>query len=195
MLKYLFRAVLLLIFCSVNSEIFGSESLHTADSSAYQTISARNLQRTTSLRDVKIIAPDEQLWKDLAKKLQGIIKEKSGIIPEIGIPDPAKFEKGWSGNMILLGNLGNNKQMARLYGLRLSYADAIYPGRWGYQLHTLIDPFGLGGNSIVISATDLEGAKLAVERLSALLPDQKETQIPWLFESKLPDETISISMI
>jgi hypothetical protein len=41
------------------------------------------------------------------------------------VADPAKFSTGWPGNTILLGNLGNKRQMARLNGLRLTLADSI----------------------------------------------------------------------
>ena len=193
MLKYFVRGVLVLTLACLNTDLFGSQSsyFHSIDSSHLKTIAPRNLQRSTSLYDIKIIVPEEQAWKDLADELQGFVKQKTGKAPEIGLPDALKFIKGWSGNTIILGNLGNNKQMARLYGLRLSYADAIYPGKGGYQLLTLIDPFGLGGNTILVSSSDIEGAKLAIGRLKTLLQPLKNAQIPWLFESKLPIETIS----
>ena len=193
MWKYFVRGVLILTLGCLNTELFGSESSYflSIDSLHLKTFSPRNLQRSTSLYDIKIIAPQEQAWKDLAGELQGFIKQTTGKTPEIGLPDALKFVKGWSGNTIILGNLGNNKQMARLYGLRLSYADAIYPGKGGYQLLTLIDPFGLGGNTILVSSSDIEGAKLAIDRLKNLLQPVKNAQIPWLFESKLPKETIS----
>jgi hypothetical protein len=189
-LKYLVRGVLLFIFCHLNTDLFGSESpsIFLSDSS---NLKPRNLQRTTGFNDIKIIVPEDQKWMDLATELQGFVKQGTGKTPEIGLPDPAKFVKGWSGNTIILGNLGNNKQMARLYGLRLSYADAIYPGNGGYQLLTLIDPFGIGGNTILVSSSDIAGAKLAIDRFKTLLQPVKDAQIPWLFESKLPKETIS----
>jgi hypothetical protein len=192
-LKYLIRGVLLFFFCYLNTDLFGSESpsKFLSDSSDLKTISPRNLQRKTGLNDIKIIVPEDQKWMDLATELQGFVKQKTGKTPEIGLPDALAFVKGWSGNTILLGNLGNNKQMARLYGLRLSYADAIYPGNGGYQLLTLIDPFGLGGNTILISSSDIEGAKLGLDRLKTLLQSGDNARIPWLFESKLPKETIS----
>ncbi len=193
MLNYLIRGLLVLVFCNFNTELFGSESsyIHSIDSSNFKNITPRKLQRTTSLSDIKIIVPDEQIWNDIAIELQSLISDKSGNTPVIEIPDPAKFVKGWSGNTIILGNLGNNKQVARLYGLRLSYADAIYPGKGGYQLITLIDPFGLGGNTILLSSSDIEGAKLGMGRLMTILQTSKNDQIPWLFESKLSKETIS----
>ncbi len=193
MLNYFIRGIILFIFCYFNTELFGkeSQSIHLSDSSNLKSIAPRNLQRSTSLNDVKIIVPEEQAWKDLADDMQGFIKQKTGKTPEIGHPDPLKFVNGWSGNIILLGNLGNNKQMARLYGLRLSYADAIYPGKAGYQLLTLINPFGLGGNTILVSSSDIEGAKRGLDRLKVILQSGNNAQIPWLFESELPEETIS----
>ena len=193
MLNYFIRGIILFIFCYFNTELFGkeSQSIHLSDSSNLKSIAPRNLQRSTSLNDVKIIVPEEQAWKDLADDMQGFIKQKTGKTPEIGHPDPLKFVNGWSGNIILLGNLGNNKQMARLYGLRLSYADAIYPGKAGYQLLTLINPFGLGGNTILVSSSDIEGAKRGLDRLKVILQSGNNAQITWLFESELPEETIS----
>lgn len=193
MLKYFIRVVLAFIFCCSGIEIIGSElpSVYLSDSTAIKAILPRNLQRSTSLNEIQIIVPEEQKWKDLAIDLQGFIRQKTGRLPEIGVSDPAKFVNGWSGNTIILGNLSNNKLAARLYGLRLSYADAIYPGKSGYQLLTLIDPFGIGGNTILVSSSDIEGAKLAIDRFKTLLQPGKDAQIPWLFESKLSQETIS----
>lgn len=193
MLKYLISGLLFFFVSCFIPEfyVFGSSKILVSDSSEVKTIAPRNLIRTTDLMNIKIVVPDEQLWKELAIDLQAIIKQRTGKSPEVRFPDPELFVNGWSGNTIILGNLGNNKQMARLYGLRLSYADAIYPGKGGYQLLTLIDPFGIGGNTILVSSSDIAGAKLAIDRFKTILQPVKDTQIPWLFESKLPQETIS----
>ena len=200
MFKQIICAGFIFIFCHFNSYLFGSDNYIKnfnpvseypvqIDSTTYKNISPRQLQRSTSLNGIKIIVPDEQVWKDLGKKLQDAIGIKANINSELAIPDQDKFVKGWSGNTILLGHLGNNKQMARLYGLRMSYSDAIYPGNGGYQLLTLIDPFGLGGNTLLIAASNIDGARLAVERLAAILNAEKDPIIPWIFESELPKET------
>lgn len=186
------RGIGLLILVCISSTLFSSEfSISFTDTSAYRSVKPRNLNRATQLANIDIIVPDDQAWKNLVLPLQQLIKEKTGKTSKIFIPDSDRFVQGWSGNTILLGNLGNNKQMARLYGLRLSYSDAIYPGGHGYQLLTLIDPFGLGGNTILVSASDIEGAKLALNRLNIILNSVDNGQIPWLFESKLPNETLS----
>jgi outer membrane protein assembly factor BamB len=178
--------LLLLIFVHLNSELFASVFFQSADTILNKNINYRNLQRSTSLNGIKIVVPDEPEWNALAKDLQFIIKEKTSLVADISIPDPMKFVKGWAGNTIILGNLGNNKQMARLYGMRLSYADAVYPGKAGYQLSTLIDPFGFGGNTIIIAASDISGAKFGTERLINIIKDQKDFVVPWLLEVNIP---------
>ena len=182
----LISALLWLIFVHLNSELFASVLFQSEDTTLNISITPRTLQRTTSLQGIKIVVPDDPEWNALAKDLQHIIKEKTSLAADINIPDPMKFVKGWSGNTILLGNLENNKQMARLYGMRLSYADAVYPGKSGYQLATLIDPFGAGGNTIIIAASDIAGAKFGIERLTNIIKDQKETSVPWLLEVNIP---------
>lgn len=186
------RGMFLLILVSISSALFSSEPSDSfTDTSAYRSFKPRNLNRATQLADIDIIVPDDQAWKNLVLPLQQLIKEKTGKTSKIVIPDSDRFVQGWSGNTILLGNLGNNKQMARLYGLRLSYSDAVYPGKSGYQLLTLIDPFGLGGNTILVSASDAEGARQALNRLSIILKTVHNGQIPWLFESHLSEEAQS----
>ncbi|SDM30078.1 hypothetical protein SAMN05421813_10957 [Daejeonella rubra] len=186
MFKNLFKSGFFLLLFLANSDLFGAENFHSADSTIYEKISPRLLLKTTSLLSIKIVVPDEPEWKALANDLQRIIKKKTSLTADISTPDPLKFVKGWSGNTIVLGNLGNNKQMARLYGMRLSYADAVYPGKAGYQLATLIDPFGSGGNTIIIAASDIAGAKFGTERLINIIKDQKESSVPWLLEVNIP---------
>ena len=177
---------ILIIIVHLNSEIFASDFFQSADTTINEGIRPRNLQRKTNLQGLSIVVPDEPEWKALANDLQNIIKGKTNRIAEISIPDPSKFVNGWAGNTIILGNLGNNKQMARLYGMRLSYADAVYPGKAGYQLSTLIDPFGLGGNTIIIAASDIAGAKFGTERLINIIKDKNDFVIPWLLEVNIP---------
>src|SRR5690606_2939193 len=111
------------------------------------------------------------------------LKTKWNVQVQLEAPDVAKFSNGWSGNTIVIGNLGNNEQMARLYGMRMSYADAVYPGMGGYQLQTVIDPFGLGGNTIVLGASDTAGAALGAERLLQIVKESGDAAgIPWLAE-------------
>ncbi|HEY0670004.1 MAG TPA: VCBS repeat-containing protein [Sphingobacteriaceae bacterium] len=158
------------------------------EAALYKSINPRPLNRETSLHDLKIVVPDDPLWQKLGQQVADVIKSRWGIQTNISIPDPKSFSTGWSGNTIVLGNLGNNTQMARLYGLRMSYADAIYPGKGGYQLLTLIDPFGRGGNTVSIGASEISGARAGIDELISVLKKAKSPDIPWLFKARLSEE-------
>lgn len=161
----------------------------TTHDSLYKTIEPRSLEHATALEGLALIIPEDEEWNLLGQAIATTLQQKANVSVTLSAPNPELFAKGWSGNTLLIGNLGNNIQMARLYGLRFSYADAVYPGPGGYQLLTLIDPFGLGGNTICISASDLEGASLGVKQLLAIIDKEKDAEIPWLFQARLPKTT------
>ncbi len=188
-----FGLTLIVIISCFSGNLKSAKAEHNhwteADSSLYKNIRPRPLLRSTDIQGISIVVPDDLEWKKLGDRLKEAIDAKTTNKAVVAVADPAKFSDGWAGNIILLGNLGNNKQVARLYGLRFSYADAVYPGKNGYQLLTLIDPFGRGGNTVVISASDLEGARAGVDRLSVVVKDQNDAMIPWQFEASLSEPT------
>lgn len=187
-MNHAFRYAALVILLSISKFVASAEytsgSCPLLDTALYKQITPRLLERSTEIQGVNIVVPDDPEWKVAGERLQQILKT-GGNNTSVSVADPAKFSSGWAGNTILIGNIGNNKQMARFYGLRLSYADAVYPGKGGYQLLTVIDPFGLGGNTIVIGASDLKGAFAAVDRISDILNSGHGKSLPWLFEAKL----------
>jgi hypothetical protein len=157
----------------------------------YVDLPLRPLQLATGLDGLQIVVPEDSGWQALGDRIAGELSSRWNVQAAVVAPEQAKFRDGWSGNVILLGNLGNNVQLARLYGLRMSYADAIYPGKGGYQLQTIVDPFGQGGNTIVVGASDLAGAQLGVDRLLERIGEQTDPVIPYLAETKLSDEAAS----
>ncbi|CAG7627333.1 PQQ-binding-like beta-propeller repeat protein [Paenibacillus allorhizosphaerae] len=169
---------------SLEVNVFGANEVPP-----YKNLHPRTLQKTTSMNDVRIVAPTENGWSALGQSIATKLRQKWNIEAQVVAPDAGKFSEGWSGNTLILGNLGNNRQMARLYGLRMSYADAVYPGQGGYQLQTAIDPFGLGGNTIVLGASDLTGANEGTNRLLQLIDQQTAVELPWVAEVKLAPQT------
>lgn len=165
------------------------KNVNKGESVLYKSLPLRKIERTTSADGLTIVVPKDKEWHKLGTAIASALKRYWKKDVKVHEPDETKFATGWSGNVIVLGNLANNKQMARLYGMRYAYADAVYPGKAGYQLQTVIDPFGHGGNTIVIGASDLEGAKLGVQKLLEVLQQQKDPSIPWLMERRLAEAT------
>ncbi|MEF3305729.1 hypothetical protein [Paenibacillus sp. GYB003] len=157
----------------------------------YYNLHLRPLHGDTDVQGLQIVAPEEAQWQALGQRIASGLQSRWNVPVTVVAPTRDKFRSGWSGNTIVLGTLGNNEQLARLYGLRMSYADAIYPGDGGYQLQTIIDPFGLGGNTIVVGASDLAGAELGVTRLLQIAGSQSAPSLPWLHEAKLSDQASS----
>lgn len=171
---------------SLDVNVFGPN-----DIPPYYNLQLRPLPGGTDVHGLRIVAPEEAQWRALGERIAAGLRSRWNVQVEVASPSRDKFRDGWSGPTIVLGTLDNNEQLARMYGLRMSYADAIYPGDGGYQLQTVIDPFGLGGNTVVVGSSDLTGAGLGADRLLEIVGAQNDSVIPWLFEAKLSDQAAS----
>ncbi len=72
------------------------------------------------------------------------------------------------GDLILIGNLNDNRLVAWLYLQHQTFVDAAFPGAGGYFVKTLIDPIAAGGDVVLIAGSDAEGHARAAERFLAL---------------------------
>ncbi|GIP39719.1 hypothetical protein J31TS4_29990 [Paenibacillus sp. J31TS4] len=151
-------------------------------------IEPRPLERETDLTALTIVTPAEAEWRQAGDRLAARLNEKWGVTARVTASDESEVGDGWAGNVLVLGNLGNNAHIARLYGLYLSYTDAVHPGKGGYQLQTLIDPFGKGGNTLLLGASDLTGLQAGADRLDAMLGGLSSPALPWLSETVIAPE-------
>lgn len=157
----------------------------------YKEFALRPLNRSTDLHGLHIVTPAGAEWAALGERVATALNTRWNVQASVGLPDRERFRNGWAGNSLVIGSFGNNEQLARLYGQRMSYADGVYPGAGGYELHTVIDPFGLGGNTIVLGASDLAGATAGVEGLLARIAGQTDPVLPWLADVQLSEEAAS----
>lgn len=180
---------------TVTNGVYGAEAnvnvYAPGEAPPYKPIEPRHLERETDLREFTIWTPEAEEWAAAGQRIAGLLKEKWNIDAAVAVSKMEDVGDGWSGNHLVLGNLGNHPHIARLYGLYLSYTDAVHPGAGGYQLQTLVDPFGRGGNTILLGASDVSGLTAGVERLAAVLEGLSDPVLPWLSESKLSREAAS----
>ena len=151
-----------------------------------ENIHPHELQRETNLQQIRIIIPEGSEWMQAAEGLKEILETKHKSDVELKIAGTA-FPDLWSGNTILIGNLGNNLYFSRLYAMRYTFADDCYPGNKGYQLQTLVNPFGKGGNTVIVGVSDLEGLEKGVKRLEKIIKSARSQKLPWLNEAVLAD--------
>ena len=123
--------------------------------------------------DVSIIYPGEApAFMNLAQKLVVALSNfgqgQVGIFPDRDLmqatnqPLPGQYR---SHPLILLGNLNNNRALLPLYAGYYCFTDALYPGIDGYDLRTLVNPYGMGANAILAGGSSYEGVRRAVDRL------------------------------
>jgi len=135
-----------------------------------------------------IVSSNIPAHQELAKEIVARVREATGT--ELPIkPDTAFTEAdARTVNVITLGNLMSNKLVARLYGRWYARTDAWYPGKGGYEVRTIHDPWGTGRNVILLGGSDDEGVSAAVVEFFKLIKPGKDLVLDRLMNIRLsPD--------
>ncbi len=152
---------------------------------------------TTLLTTPALIHPaGDPAWAALAQKVAAALTTRGAkgvecvtdlaLMPERSTPLSAAYR---ARPLILLGNLNTNRALQPLYANYLCSTDATYPGGDGYDLRTIVNPYGTGTNVILAGGSTLRGATRAVEHLLAAIAKADATlAVPFLLEVELaPD--------
>ncbi|PIZ44901.1 MAG: hypothetical protein COY42_13195 [Armatimonadetes bacterium CG_4_10_14_0_8_um_filter_66_14] len=131
-----------------------------------------------------IVHPDDAVHQALAKTLAEVIRVAGGANLPTATQAPNE-----STNLILLGNLSNNPAVVPLYGQHYCATDDLYPGKGGYVLRTIHDPWGTGKNAILLGGSDAAGVRRAVEEFAKLLKPGKQLVVPPTFK-RVPGEEL-----
>ena len=159
----------------------------------------RTLKRTTALGRTAGIVPaiifpaGDPFYLELAGNLGRAVEARCGVRPEAvadatimparDTPLPAAYRRR---SLILLGSLNSNRALMPLYADYLCSTDATYPGGDGYDLRTIVNPYGTGFNAILAGGSSARGVGRAVGRLIeriSVLPDP--FALPFLLEVDL----------
>lgn len=151
---------------------------------------ARPLRRETELDGLTIVVPEQAEWRQAGEALAAKMKAKWGS--GIKVVNAAGLPNDWDGNALLIGNLGNNGYFGKLYAMKYTFADAVYPGKGGYQLQTLVSPFGREGNTVILAASDVDGLRKGQDRLLAVVESSPLPRLPWLNEAVVASELSSV---
>ncbi len=161
----------------------------------------RTIQRTTPLvqqgrPDGVIVYPaQDPAYEELARMLAAAVAKRTharplcmkdhDVIPRRGVPLPGSYRQR---PLILLGNLNTNRVLLPLYARYYCATDVTYPGGDGYDLRTLLNPYGTGVNCILAGGSTLAGVEHAVDRLIEHIDQvgaQSELTLPLLLEVDL----------
>ena len=117
----------------------------------------------------RLVTPMTEPWLGAAKRLQNGIETVTGVQIPI-IADTDLTDDDWrNGNLIVTGNLLASSAYARLYHNFFVCADAGYTGAEGFELRTVHEPFGPGGNVVALGAQANAGLACGTDRLLALV--------------------------
>ncbi len=120
----------------------------------------------------------------LAQYLQHRIEEITGIKLPLISDEVAIEELQAHGNIIALGQYGNNKLIEHFYYRWYLVVDGMQPGAGGYVLQTVHNPDALGINLIIVGGSDRTGVEKAGTRLVENVRQHGAT-LPRLFEVEL----------
>jgi hypothetical protein len=131
-------------------------------------------------------------YLELARSLAEAMARRTGvsptlmadtaILPQRGLPLPDAYRRR---PLLLLGNINVNRLLLPLYARYYCATDVTYPGGEGYDLRTLVNPYGTGVNFILAGGSTVRGAQRATERLIARMEEAGqpgELVLPFLLE-------------
>ena len=154
----------------------------------------RQVRRRTDLKNTTIIYPAVDLrYRELAGTIADAVAKlgftrpecmaDTTLMPERSTPLPDAYR---TRSLIVLGNLNTNRTLQPLYANYLCSTDATYPGGDGFDLRTIVNPYGTGTNMILAGGSNLSGVERAVAKLIVSLKSLPAGDaLPFLFEVEL----------
>ncbi len=115
----------------------------------------------------KIVVPIGPEWQKIAERLQAVIRNNTGTT--LPIVSDEMLAGLHDGHRVMLGSAMNNAAMMALYRRQYAFVDDFYPGKDGYVLQTVHNPEGCGHNALIVGASTLDGARVAIDQLAQVL--------------------------
>lgn len=122
---------------------------------------------TLSPTTVRIVASERN--RALAKSLAQEIADAARVRVPVIIDNEVEESTWRDYDLILIGNLNDNRAVARLYDDYKAFLDAAFPGEGGLMVKTLADPLALGTSVVLVGGSDPAGTKAAVARFVSLV--------------------------
>ena len=129
-----------------------------------------------------VVVPTGDEYADLGRRVRDIVLAASRT--EVPILTDSQAMEGAlrirpellrSSHLVVLGNLCSNRATIPLYGRGYYFADEVFPGKGGYEVRTICDPFGHGRNVVTLSGIGLSEVGLAVAAFEKVLRREGES--------------------
>lgn len=124
----------------------------------------------TNLKQARLVVGSNPLHRELAGQLAAALQPRLGRNLEIVADREIVKRLPGKEPLIVLGNLADNRVVRKLYLEWFCMVDRAFPGKDGYIIQTIHNPWGTGQNVVLLGAGDDAGLRGAVERFPALVP-------------------------
>lgn len=137
-------------------------------------------------RAVIVSSSRQPSYADIARQVQQRVRELTGVeLPMVDAEQTSTDEVLTKTNAVVLGNLVTSKFVETLYWEWYTITDLWYPGKGGYEVRTVHDPYGTGKNVILLGGSDDQGVKEATESFCALLSKGDPLKVGRLMQIRL----------
>ncbi|MGE4564371.1 MAG: hypothetical protein AB7F32_05835 [Victivallaceae bacterium] len=138
-----------------------------------------------------IVIPDRADYRAYAATLNAAIKAGTGIelpvLDDRDFRDLAKLDR----NLIVLGSRDTNQAIEKLYRRHQLILDAKYPGKNGFAVRSIHNPFGDKFNVIAAGGSSETGVAKAVSKLAEAIakhPAGPDLELGYIAEIELPPD-------
>ncbi|MGE4563555.1 MAG: FG-GAP-like repeat-containing protein [Victivallaceae bacterium] len=132
----------------------------------------------------EILHPDTDAGRRAAAAIADAIAKTTGV--KLTARPGTKADQVPAGTVIMLGNIFNNPAMLTTYARGGTLADAIFPGKAGYLVDTIVEPYKRGSDLLIVGASDDEGLALGAAKLAEIIAKHGKPgslELPKLFEA------------
>jgi len=140
----------------------------------------RDLCLVTDLADAAIVAPETPYGAELAAMVNAALPKPVPVVPASAYDKALKLDR----NLIVIGSRDTNPVVEHYYLLHKVLLDCYYPGKGGYTVRTLHNPFGDKHNVVFAGGSDEAGTRAAVAQLVKRIREGKG-RLGWTADIKL----------
>lgn len=136
-----------------------------------------------------IAVPADGRYAEATAIIQQAIRQASGIeLPVIAddAGDPQSLLRNRS--LIVLGNMATSNVIHTLYRHWYTWLDLRYPGKNGYAIHSLHNPYGTGHNVLLLGGSDDAGVLRAARRFAEKLEPGEPLVVGWRMDIQLGED-------
>lgn len=167
---------------------------HAAESPYAPITTMRDLHLETILvrkgaPNAVIVVPPDGRYAEAVARIQAAIHRAGGTAVPVR-PDTATVPKELlkTRNVIAIGNMATSTFIRRLYHQYYTYLDLWYPGKGGYVVRSLHNPFGTGRNVVFLGGSEDVGVGAAAQAFVKHLKKRNGTaSVDWLMDIRLGD--------